>query len=436
MKRTKYQNQSENQYMLINNYKVTKILGKGAYGTVYKAIKTENQKDTSIIVDNIDIDENSNQASNYFNFNHNSFMPSSQIEKKEENSILNIPKLSYSMNLNNYYSKNKKSKKSSQTEKYYAIKAFDKDLSKKGIHPSILREIGILKELSSHPFNELFIKLEDVILENDRIYAIYEYGGISLLSFIEEKCVSIDKNNYHPILNLQFGINIFFQIVNSIQSLHNLGIVHRDLKPENILINEDNLKIKIADFGLARSIRNHSYTNFTNDVVTIYYKSPELIIYSNMDKNYDNNDINYNNYIPEFSLPFSIDSWSIGIIALELFLIICNQYNFQDQNQSNSLYNTRNKKNLLKNTKFNHINYHKDQIVWSPFFFEGNELSVLDSIQKFLHPEEKINNLKKILLPLFQSYPKIFYLISELLELDPNKRCSCIQAFQILEKFI
>ncbi|KAK9174140.1 Serine/threonine-protein kinase, partial [Cryptosporidium meleagridis] len=334
MRKTKQSNQNqnipENEYIPINNFKVIKILGKGAYGTVYQAIKKDSQNDTKMASN---FDENSSQNS----------------QNK------------YQIKTKNYYN----------NKKYYAIKAFDKDLSKKGIHPSILREIGILRELSNHHFSQLFIQLEDVILENDRIFAIYEYGGISLLTFIEEKCSNYNyKNNHnhpHPILNLQFGINIFFQIINSIQFLHNLGIVHRDLKPENILINEDNLQIKIADFGLARSIRNHSYTNFTNDVVTIYYKSPELIIYSNMD-NFNKNHIK-NHFIPEISLPFSIDSWSIGVIALELFIIICNQYQ-NSQNQNNSIYNTR---NHLKNQK-------NDLIIWSPFFFEGNELSVLDSI--------------------------------------------------------
>ncbi|KAH8740306.1 hypothetical protein FG386_001581 [Cryptosporidium ryanae] len=329
--------------LLVKNYKVTNILGQGAYGVVYKAVdvnkRYSNKNNENVNVSNID-------------------------------------------------------------ENNFAIKVFDKDLSKKGIHPSILREIGILKELSTYNFSGI-IKLIDVILEKERIYAIYEYGGPSLQNFFE------DKYNKQTI-NMQFGINIFFQIVNAVKFLHNVGIVHRDLKPENILVNGDNdyFNIKIADFGLARSIRNHSHTNYTSDVVTIYYKSPELLDYSN----------NYNSFI----LPFAIDYWSIGVIALELFNIIINKVDFNLSNSSK-----RRSKRIESN---------KD-IIWLPFFHEGNELSVLNSIHNFLNPNFKIENLKKILLPLYESFPKIFYLISELLEIEPSKRCSCIYAFEILKEY-
>ena len=36
--------------------------------------------------------------------------------------------------------------------------------------------------------------------------------------------------------------------------MHVNNIVHRDLKPQNILVSKDGKKIKIADFGLSRSI--------------------------------------------------------------------------------------------------------------------------------------------------------------------------------------
>ena len=40
--------------------------------------------------------------------------------------------------------------------------------------------------------------------------------------------------------------------------MHSGDLVHRDLKPSNILINSD-CHVKIADFGLARSVAFNEY---------------------------------------------------------------------------------------------------------------------------------------------------------------------------------
>lgn len=39
-----------------------------------------------------------------------------------------------------------------------------------------------------------------------------------------------------------------------------MNIVHRDIKPENILLADENLTVKLADFGLAKIIGEDSFT--------------------------------------------------------------------------------------------------------------------------------------------------------------------------------
>ena len=39
------------------------------------------------------------------------------------------------------------------------------------------------------------------------------------------------------------------QLLSILDEIHSNGVVHRDIKPANILINQQNLKIKLIDFG-------------------------------------------------------------------------------------------------------------------------------------------------------------------------------------------
>lgn len=74
--------------------------------------------------------------------------------------------------------------------------------------------------------------------------------------------------------------------------------MHRDLKPSNLLVNSDVTQIKIADFGLARTMGLPLKT-YTHEVVTLWYRAPEVLLGSKI-------------------YSTAIDMWSIGVIFYEL----------------------------------------------------------------------------------------------------------------------
>ncbi|XP_053202530.1 serine/threonine-protein kinase NLK-like [Panonychus citri] len=89
-----------------------------------------------------------------------------------------------------------------------------------------------------------------------------------------------------------------YQILRGLRYLHSANILHRDIKPGNLLVNS-NCLLKICDFGLARVNETDASKRMTQEVVTQYYRAPELLTGAN-------------------HYTFGIDIWSVGCIFAEL----------------------------------------------------------------------------------------------------------------------
>jgi nemo like kinase len=112
------------------------------------------------------------------------------------------------------------------------------------------------------------------------------------------------QSDLHKIISspqqlTQDHVKLFlYQILRGVKYLHTAGIIHRDIKPGNLLVNS-NCLLKICDFGLARVVEMNKNRDMTQEVVTQYYRAPELLLGA---KHYD----------------FSVDMWSVGCIYGEL----------------------------------------------------------------------------------------------------------------------
>ena len=91
------------------------------------------------------------------------------------------------------------------------------------------------------------------------------------------------------------------QLLNGLYFIHYNKILHRDMKAANILITKTGV-LKLADFGLARaySLSKGAPNRYTNRVVTLWYRPPELLL-------------GERNYGPP------IDMWGAGCIMAELW---------------------------------------------------------------------------------------------------------------------
>lgn len=157
-----------------------------------------------------------------------------------------------------------------------------------GIPGTLLREISLLKSLK----NQNIVSLLDIYTSRKEscfyLFLIFEH--------LEQDLASYVTNHPPPGLCPNRIKEITYFILKGTDFLHSNRVVHRDLKPSNVLVSKDG-QIKLADFGLARIYE--SSVNLTTTVVTLWYRSPEVLLCT--------------------SYASSVDIWSIGCIFAELF---------------------------------------------------------------------------------------------------------------------
>ena len=100
-------------------------------------------------------------------------------------------------------------------------------------------------------------------------YIVMEYVPGNTLRFTMSEEGFADE----PDLLRDWLATYYLPVLDGVASIHQSGIVHRDMKPENVLM--DGEIPKIADFGLARSVRMRAISNSWDVKGTMNYMAPE-----------------------------------------------------------------------------------------------------------------------------------------------------------------
>ncbi|KAK8108563.1 hypothetical protein PG984_014364 [Apiospora sp. TS-2023a] len=169
--------------------------------------------------------------------------------------------------------------------------------SQVGLPETGLREIQILKDCS----HRNIVGLHEVVINDaaatrpnrkEPIEAVF-----LVLEFVEHDLKSILEDMAEPFLASEVK-TLLRQLGEGVAYLHSHWILHRDLKTSNLLLNNRG-QLKIADFGMARYVGDPAPPKLTQLVVTLWYRSPELLLGATT---YDS----------------SVDMWSVGCIFGEL----------------------------------------------------------------------------------------------------------------------
>jgi len=248
-----------------------KILGKGAYGTVYLGLKTIKEPKTKNIEIKTELEgsKNKNAESKIKN-------SESKSEVVESTAKIDAPKIKI------------------------ALKEIPPEIENdQDAKNSLSNEIVV----SSYLDNTNIVRMMDIVYKKNKRYLAYEYcNGGDLRNYI----------NYFERFDEELIQIIVIKMVNALLELHKKGVVHHDIKPENILIQlypgrEETKEHEAEIDKIKEKIRLKKVKNDHHYKTTEYYNpnkldnqnnnNQQMIDPKNRNNNYQYiiNNYNYNN---------------------------------------------------------------------------------------------------------------------------------------------
>lgn len=149
----------------------------------------------------------------------------------------------------------------------------DRVVALKVIRPELARDPEILQR-----FKQEIILARQVTHRN--VVRIFDLGQAEGIKFISMEFVPgqdlqglLEEKGKLPV---EKAVAILEQVCLALDEAHQEGVVHRDLKPRNIMI-DDQGRVVVMDFGIARSVQVTSMTHTGSLIGTPDYMSPEQV---------------------------------------------------------------------------------------------------------------------------------------------------------------
>lgn len=172
------------------------------------------------------------------------------------------------------------------TKKLVALKKIRMEGERDGFPITAVREIKLLQSLK----HQNIVNLQEVMVEKNDCFMVFEYLSHDLTGLLNHPTFKLEPSHKKHLAK---------QLFEGLDYLHRRGVLHRDIKAANILVSDKGL-LKIADFGLARFYAKRRQLDYTNRVITIWYRSPELLLGETQ-------------YGP------AVDIWSAACVLVEIF---------------------------------------------------------------------------------------------------------------------
>jgi serine/threonine protein kinase len=115
-------------------------------------------------------------------------------------------------------------------------------------------------------------------LSHPNLVAVYDVGdddGLPyiVMEYVEGESLAELMSREGP-MPPDRAVDVLLQVCAGLEHAHAAGLVHRDIKPQNVLVRRDGV-VKIADFGIARTMQATQLTQVGTVLGTAAYLAPE-----------------------------------------------------------------------------------------------------------------------------------------------------------------